>query len=338
MSVEKTPTRRYELRKRADAMEATRRRITEAAVELHGSVGPARTTITAIAERAGVQRQTVYRHFPSEDDLFAACTQHFYEGDRWPDPVRWRAIGDPAERLAFALDELYAYYERTESMWTNVLRDETLVPSVAAAITGFWAYLDAAADALAAGWSARGGRRRVLHAATRHAVDFRTWRSLARDGGISRAAVVELASAMVSRASGRYPSRLITRPFPLVGVGVCAAPRDGALALGARQTSSCRGRRARRTRRRLGAHARCRRSSPARGPVRPGVAPHGRASRALLLSWRPGKCSLSSTQWALPHARADVDERRAAASRRPAFRSGQSRSMAVVTRRARRTS
>src|SRR5687767_13151336 len=91
MSAEKS-TRRYELRKRADAMEATRRRITEAAVELHADVGPARTTITAIAERAGVQRQTVYRHFPSEDDLFAACSRHFYEGDRWPDPARWREI------------------------------------------------------------------------------------------------------------------------------------------------------------------------------------------------------------------------------------------------------
>jgi AcrR family transcriptional regulator len=202
MSAEKTTTRRYELRKRADAMEATRRRITEAAVELHGSVGPARTTITAIAERSGVQRQTVYRHFPTEDDLFAACSQHFYEGDRWPDPERWRAIADPAERIAAALDELYAYYERNESMWTNVLRDETLVASVASALTGFWAYLDAAADALAAGWGARDGHRRVLLAAARHAVDFRTWRSLAHDGGVSRAAAVELAAAMVSRAGG----------------------------------------------------------------------------------------------------------------------------------------
>jgi AcrR family transcriptional regulator len=203
MSVEKTATRRYELRKRAEAMDATRRRITEAAVELHGSVGPARTTISAIAERAGVQRQTVYRHFPTEDELFTACSQHFYEADRWPDPERWRVIADPAERLAAALDELYAYYERNQSMWTNVLRDETLVAPVASALKGFWAYLDAAAEALAAGWGTRGGRRRVLLAAVRHAVDFRTWRSLARDGGISRAAAVELVSAMVSSASGR---------------------------------------------------------------------------------------------------------------------------------------
>ena len=202
MSTE-TGSRRYRLRKRADAMEGTRRRITEAAVELHGSVGPARTTITAIAQRAGVQRQTVYRHVPTEAELFAACSEQFYEGDPWPDPERWRAIADPAERLAAALDELYAYYERNEAMWTNVLRDETLVESVASALTGFWAYLDGAAAALTPGWGARGGRRAMLLAAARHAVDFRTWRSLVRDGGVSRAGAVELTSAMVRRAADR---------------------------------------------------------------------------------------------------------------------------------------
>jgi AcrR family transcriptional regulator len=201
MSSETRSSRPYRLRKRADAMGETRRRITEAAVDLHGSVGPARTTITAIAERAGVQRQTVYRHFPTEADLFAACSQQHYEGDPWPDPERWRAIADPAERLAAALDELYAYYERNEELWTNVLRDETLVDSLAPALTPFWAFLDDGAGALAARWGARGGRRRVLLAAARHAVDFHTWRSLTRDGGVSRAAVVELASAMVTRAA-----------------------------------------------------------------------------------------------------------------------------------------
>jgi AcrR family transcriptional regulator len=194
-------TRRYRLRKRADAMEETRRRITAAAVELHGTVGPARTTISAVAERAGVQRQTVYRHFPTEDELYAACSRHFYEGDRWPDPERWRAIADPAERLGAALDDLYAYYERNEAMWTNVLRDETLVDALPSSLAVFWDYLEDAAGALAEGWGARGGRRRVLLAATRHAVDFHTWRSLTGSGAVSRAAVVELASAMITRAA-----------------------------------------------------------------------------------------------------------------------------------------
>jgi AcrR family transcriptional regulator len=193
MSTEK---RRYELRRRADAMEATRRRITEAAVELHGSVGPARTTITAVADRAGVQRQTVYRHFPTEEDLFKACSGHFAETHPPPDIEAWRAIADPAERLEAALDELYAFYERTEAMFVNLFRDETLVPAVGARLPGFRAYLDAAADALAAGHR----RSAMLAAATRHAVDFHTWRSLARDGGVPRQDVVELASAMVGRA------------------------------------------------------------------------------------------------------------------------------------------
>src|SRR3712207_4561150 len=130
MSAEKT-TRRYQLRKRADAMEATKRRITEAAVELHGTLGPARTTMTAVAERAGVQRQTVYRHFADEAELLGACSAHFAQLHPWPDLDRWRAIADPDERLRVALDELYAWYEATGAMWTTVFRDETLVPAIA---------------------------------------------------------------------------------------------------------------------------------------------------------------------------------------------------------------
>jgi len=202
MSVEK-PARRYQLRKRADAMEATRRRITEAAIDLHGSVGPARTTLSAVAERAGVQRQTVYRHFADEAALLAACSAHYGALHPWPDAGRWAAIGDPGERLRVALDELYGWYEVTGEMWTRVLRDETLVAAVGPALAPFRAYLDDAARVLAAGWGARGGRRATLLAATRHAVDFHTWRSLARDGGVSRAGVAELTGAMVHRAAGR---------------------------------------------------------------------------------------------------------------------------------------
>jgi AcrR family transcriptional regulator len=200
MSAQKTPTRRYQLRKRADAMEATRRRITVAAMELHETVGPARTTLTAVAERAGVQRQTVYRHFADEEELLAACSGHYASLHPLPDAGRWAEIADPAERLGVALDELYAWYEDTEPMWTNVFRDETLVEAVGPALEPLRAYLDDAARTLASGWGARGRRRATLLAATRHAVDFHTWRSLAHDGGVSRAGVIELTSAMVRAA------------------------------------------------------------------------------------------------------------------------------------------
>ena len=195
-------SRTYTLRKRADAMAATRERITEAAVDLHGSVGPSRTTITAVAERAGVQRQTVYRHFATEEDLFAACSGHFAALHPRPSTAAWRAIADPEQRLARALDELYAFYEETGAMWANVFRDEPLVPAIGPNLARFRGFLDDAARALAEGWPDRGGPDDMLLAAARHAVDFQTWRSLAVDGGLERGQAVELASAMVRRAAG----------------------------------------------------------------------------------------------------------------------------------------
>lgn len=198
-----TQKRPYELRRRAEKMAVTRQRITRAAVDLHGRVGPARTTISAVADRAGVQRHTVYRHFPTEDELFAACSGHYFAEHPWPNPVEWRAIAEPAERLARGLDELYAYYERTGAMLANVLRDAAMVPGVEPALAGFRAFVEEAACALAAGWGARGQRRAVVAAAARHAVDFATWRSLACEGGVSRERAVELTSAMVVRAAGR---------------------------------------------------------------------------------------------------------------------------------------
>src|SRR3954466_9721681 len=112
MSHESSTKRRYELRKRAEDMADTHRRITEAAIDLHGSIGPSRTTLSAVAKRAGVERRTLHRHFPTEAGLFAACAAHYFAANPWPDLAAWRAIRDPEQRLARALDELYAYYER----------------------------------------------------------------------------------------------------------------------------------------------------------------------------------------------------------------------------------
>ena len=119
MSDEIPTKRKYELKQRAAEMAETRLRITEAAVELHGTIGPARTTVSAIAERAGVQRHTVYRHFPTDADLFGACSAHYIAANPLPDQAPWRAIADPQRRLARALDDLYAYYERTEPMFSK---------------------------------------------------------------------------------------------------------------------------------------------------------------------------------------------------------------------------
>jgi AcrR family transcriptional regulator len=187
--------RTYRLKKRAEDMAETRRRITEAAVELHGSVGPAHTTISAVAERAGVQRHTVYRHFPTEEDLFSACSSHYAAENPPPDPGAWRAIDDPRERLATALDQLFAYFERTEQMWTRVYRDMDM-PVVQVTMQSMDAYFDDVVAVLARGRR----RRRALTAALRHGTSFNTWRSLVHEGGIGRAQGVELVSALVEAA------------------------------------------------------------------------------------------------------------------------------------------
>ena len=194
------PTKRkYELKKRADEMAATRRRITEAAIELHGAVGPSRTTLSAVAKRAGVERRTLYRHFPTEADLFAACSSHYFTVNPLPDLDAWRAIGDPHDRLVRALDELYAYYERTEPMLSSVLRDAEFVDLARDAVAPLHAYLDEAAGILAAGRQARGRRRQVLATALSHALAFSTWRSLTADG-LGRSDAVPLVTALVEAA------------------------------------------------------------------------------------------------------------------------------------------
>jgi AcrR family transcriptional regulator len=201
MSRELMPKRKYELKKRAEQMAKTHQRITEAAIELHGTVGPARTTLSAVAKRAGVERRTLYRHFATEADLFAACSADYFTANPWPDLASWRAIRDPQQRLERALDELYAYYERTEPMFSNVLRDAELVDFARDAVAPLNAYLEEAAEVLTIGRQARSRRRQLLRGALRHVLAFSTWRSLTANG-IGRSDAVKLLTALVKAADG----------------------------------------------------------------------------------------------------------------------------------------
>ena len=206
MSRETTPRRKYELKKRAEEMAETHLRITEAAIELHGTLGPSRTTMSAVAKRAGVERRTLYRHFPTEAELFVACSIHYFTANPWPDLDSWRAIRDPNERLGRALDELYAYYERTEPMFSNVLRDAELVDFARDAVAPLHAYLDEAAEILTVGHPVRGQRRQLLSGALHHALAFPTWHSLTTNG-ITRADAAKLVTALVEAAATQGRAR-----------------------------------------------------------------------------------------------------------------------------------
>jgi AcrR family transcriptional regulator len=185
----KAMTRSYELKRRAEGQAETRRRIVEAAVELHQTLGPSATTVSDIARRAGVGRVTVYRHFSDEAEILGACSALYFERHPPPDPESWRAIEDPVERLRTGLAETYAYHRETEEMMTPVLadiRDHDVVRP-------YHALWGRASDVLLEPWRARGRRRALLHAGIALALSFDTWRQLVPGQCLSHDQAIELA-------------------------------------------------------------------------------------------------------------------------------------------------
>src|SRR5512133_411586 len=157
-------TRRYQQKRRAEQQAQTRQRTVEAMVDLHREVGPARTTISAIAERAGVERLTVYRHFPDERSMFEACTSHYATLVPGPDSSAWIGIEDPAERLGATLLSFYDYYRRAEDVLTHAVRDRPQLPALAAVLSAWDEFVARLREELLQGWKARGVARARLSA------------------------------------------------------------------------------------------------------------------------------------------------------------------------------
>jgi AcrR family transcriptional regulator len=204
MSDQKRP---YQMRRRAELEQQTRRRITESAVALHEELGPARTSISAIAERAGVRRSTVYRHFRDEEALFAACSAHYRAAHPPPDPSAWAANEDPAARTEVALRELYGFYGQTHTMYRSLLRDEPLVPGVQRRLRDFYGYLRTIEDVLIAGRGLRGRAAARTRAAIGHALAFPTWHSLTHERGLADDDAVQLMCLLIEGSGRARPRR-----------------------------------------------------------------------------------------------------------------------------------
>ena len=197
--------RRYTLKDRAAQQDRTRARILAATVALHQELGPRNTTIKAIAERAGVQRLTVYRHFHDDAELFAACTKEWLAHNPPPDPAIWRDVGAWPARLRAALLALYGYYRRTAAMWAVSYRDVADVPALQLPMASFEAYLDHLRDELLAAAPEHAARVPV-RATISHCLRFSTWQSLAMDSAFDEAQIADLAVAWV-RAAAAGPAR-----------------------------------------------------------------------------------------------------------------------------------
>jgi AcrR family transcriptional regulator len=186
---------------KSEQKSATRRRIVEATVELHSTIGPARTTISAVADRAGVPRLTVYRHFPDQRELDLACSALIMAREPLPDPGVWTA-DTPSERLRNGLEELYRYYSRNEGLLANVLRDaEVLATTREMVELRLTPGLARIRDALVAELPVAKDRRRELVAAAELAIDFATWRTLVRRRRLGRRRAAELMTRLVIAAA-----------------------------------------------------------------------------------------------------------------------------------------
>ena len=194
---------KYELKRRAEREEETRLRITRATLELHETVGPALTTRSAIAERAGVSRPTVYSHFPDELSLGKACSSLDLSENPLPDPGRWEGISDPERRLRVALTELYDYFRRREGLLANILRDQELPhlkddPDVREIMRPIFEHWERMHGVLVVGWEPHNSHSRpLLLGAIGLALDFQSWRTLTRKQGMSGEQAVELMVGMV---------------------------------------------------------------------------------------------------------------------------------------------
>lgn len=200
MSDQKRP---YRKQLRAEQEQQTRLRITESAVALHGTLGPSRTSMSAIADHAGVRRSTLYRHFADEAAVFGACAAHWASANPLPDLRHWAAIDEPEDRLGTALVELYGFYARNEQLLSNLLRDEQTVAVVGQLFGGFHEYLDGARQPLMRGRRARGAARERQVAAIGHALAFATWQSLVREQQLTDEQAVDLMSRLVAAATAR---------------------------------------------------------------------------------------------------------------------------------------
>lgn len=178
--------RKYQMVKRREKVEETRRRIAKATYELHSTVGPANTTVAQIAEKAGLPRQTIYRNFPTQLDLFRGCIAFGLQLTPPPDPVAWQGLSDPDQRLRTGLTELYRWFEEVEDIMTNALRDVGAFPVAAEAMQPLAELVESMHSTLSTGWETHS-----VSPLIRLAIDFSTWKMLRRDEDMKSWSIVE---------------------------------------------------------------------------------------------------------------------------------------------------
>ena len=197
--VRSTKSRPYQMRRRAELVDETRQRITEAAIRLHTTVGPANTSISTVAEEAGVTRLTVYRHFPDLEHLFAACRGHWFVLHPPPDATAWLAIPDLGDRARRAFADLYGWYSQNADALYPINRDATAMPREAQKAQRAASAANAAAIVAAHAPDGPGGH--TLRAVAGHLVGYWTWRSFVVEQGLTNDEAIALAVSILTKTT-----------------------------------------------------------------------------------------------------------------------------------------
>ena len=195
MYPETAMARPYTLKRRAESQAETRQRIVDAAIALHRERGPAATSVSQVAALAGVQRNTLYAHFPDERSLLLACSGQTLERDPLPDAAEWATLPDRRQRLAVGLGAVYAWYGRNADLVGCVLRDAETHPPVREIVALRWAPAQADIEAVLGD-----GLRPTPRALLKLALAFGTWRTLVHDGGLAPEAAVAAMVDAIERA------------------------------------------------------------------------------------------------------------------------------------------
>ena len=193
--------RQYKQKARAEQAQETRQSIVEATAKLHEELGPAQTTIKAIAEEAGVQRLTVYRHFPDESSLFKACSSHWFGLHPPPAVSGSEDAGDPITQTNKTLRDFYQYYRKTERMWQSLYRDIDEVEALRGPMSQFESYLDTVRDDLLSAWKVKAKDKKKLSLTLRHCLRYSTWYSLKNDK-LSDKQMVDLVMSWLATVKG----------------------------------------------------------------------------------------------------------------------------------------
>jgi AcrR family transcriptional regulator len=188
--------RKYEMTRRSVAVGQTRARIVAATVAAHRDLGIDATSWDEIARRAGVGVGTVYRHFPSLDQLLPACGEVVARTLALPAaegiPNLFAGASGARMRIGRLVAEVFGIYQRGAPFIDNIRRERHQLPQLEA----YHQQIEDTLDALAREALRPLTPSRQASQAVRALIDLSAWRAFT-DQGFTTEQAIEIVSRLI---------------------------------------------------------------------------------------------------------------------------------------------